>query len=130
MVATEYSFQRCSRKVRLACSTLFFSQVSTNRDVASTRNFFIFELYEWWYLFWRFDTVQKLSFPLRISSVNVSNSEFSCGFDHIYCRNPTWKTSFFAQCEWSRLGNWWRNSWWSSIILHTCIKAKRHSEFF
>ena len=27
---------------------------------------------------------QKLSFPLRISSVNVTKSAVSCGFGHIY----------------------------------------------
>ena len=30
--------------------------------------------------------------PLSISSV-------SCGFGHIYWRNPSWKTSFFVQCH-------------------------------
>ena len=28
------------------------------------------------------------NFPLRISSVNVTKSAVSCGFDHIYCINP------------------------------------------
>ena len=37
------------------------------------------------------------SFPLRISSVNVAKSAVSCGFGHIYWRNPQWKTSFFVQ---------------------------------
>ena len=31
---------------------------------------------------------KKWSFPLRISSVNVTKSGVSCGFDHIYWRNP------------------------------------------
>ena len=31
---------------------------------------------------------KKWSFPLRISSVNVTKSAVSCGFDHIYWRNP------------------------------------------
>ena len=31
---------------------------------------------------------QKWSFPLRISSVNVSKSIGNCGFGHIYWRNP------------------------------------------
>ena len=39
---------------------------------------------------------KKWSLPLRISSVNVN---VSCGFGHIYGRNPQWKTSFFVQCE-------------------------------
>ena len=25
-----------------------------------------------------------------------------CGFDHIYWRNPQWKTSFFVQCYWKK----------------------------
>ena len=37
-------------------------------------------------------------FSLRISSVNVTKSEVSCGFGHIYWRNPWWKTSCFVQC--------------------------------
>ena len=37
---------------------------------------------------------KKGSFPLRVSSVNVTKSAVSCGFDHIYWRNPWWKTSF------------------------------------
>ena len=31
---------------------------------------------------------KKWSFPLRISSVNVTKSAVSCGFGHIYWRNP------------------------------------------
>ena len=31
---------------------------------------------------------KKLSFPLKISSVNVTNSAVSSGFGHIYLRNP------------------------------------------
>ena len=34
------------------------------------------------------DSAQKLSFLLRISSVNVTKSVVSCGFGHIYWRNP------------------------------------------
>ena len=41
---------------------------------------------------------KKWSFPLRISSVNVTKSAANCGFGHIYWRNPQWKTSFFVQC--------------------------------
>ena len=41
---------------------------------------------------------KKWSFPLWLSSVNVTKSEANCGFRHIYWRNPEWKTSFFVQC--------------------------------
>ena len=39
--------------------------------------------------------LKRWSFPLRISSVNVTKSAGICGFDHIYWRNHYWKTSFF-----------------------------------
>ena len=35
-----------------------------------------------------FDTAQKMTFALRISSVNVTKSAENCGFGHIYWRNP------------------------------------------
>ena len=41
---------------------------------------------------------KKWSFPLRISSVNVTKSAASSRFNHIYWRNPYSKTSFFVQC--------------------------------
>ena len=37
------------------------------------------------------------SFPLKISSKNVSKSTISCRFGHIYWKNPQWKSLFFAQ---------------------------------
>ena len=37
------------------------------------------------------------SFPLKISSKNVSKSTISCRFGHIYWRNPQWKSLIFAQ---------------------------------
>ena len=40
---------------------------------------------------------KKSSFPLRISSINVTKFTGNRGFDHIYWRNPQWKTSFFVQ---------------------------------
>ena len=42
---------------------------------------------------------KKWSFPLRISSVNVTKSAVSCEFGHIYWGSPKWKTSFFVQWE-------------------------------
>ena len=33
-----------------------------------------------------------LSFPLRISSVNLTKSSGSCGFGHINYKNTYWKT--------------------------------------
>ena len=42
---------------------------------------------------------KKWSFPLMISSVNVTKSAVSWGFGHIYGRNPQWKASFFLQCK-------------------------------
>ena len=31
---------------------------------------------------------EKWSFPIRISSVNVTKSTVSCGFGHVYWKNP------------------------------------------
>ena len=56
-----------------------------------------------WDLSW--DTAQKMKFPLRISSVNVTKSTGNCGFGHIYWRNPQSKTLFFVQ----------RDSWEPSL---------------
>ena len=39
---------------------------------------------------------KKWIFPLRIFSVNMTKSAVSCGFSHIYLRNPKRKTSFFV----------------------------------
>ena len=41
--------------------------------------------------------LNKASFPVRISSVNVTKSAGNCGFDHIYWRNPWWKISLFVK---------------------------------
>ena len=40
---------------------------------------------------------KKWSFPLRISSVNMTKSAVYCEYGHIYWRNPKWKASFFVQ---------------------------------
>ena len=40
---------------------------------------------------------KKWSFPLSISSVNVTKSVIPCGFGHIFWGNSSWKTSFFVQ---------------------------------
>ena len=44
---------------------------------------------------------EKWNFPLRISSANVTKSTVSCGFSHIYWRNPKWKTSFLYCVVWT-----------------------------
>ena len=46
---------------------------------------------------------KKWSFPLKISSVNVSKSAASYGFVRIYWRNAKWKTFFFVHYR-TRLG--------------------------
>ena len=45
---------------------------------------------------------KKFSFPLRISSVNVTKSATDCGLGHIYGRDPEWKTLFV---QWKLCGN-------------------------
>ena len=48
---------------------------------------------------------KKWSFPLRISSVNVTKSAGNWVFGHIYWTNPEWKTSFLcSDKKTSRLG--------------------------
>ena len=42
-------------------------------------------------------TAKKWSFPLRISSINVTKSAGNCRSGHIYWRNLYWKTSFFVK---------------------------------
>ena len=49
-------------------------------------------------ILWGHCTAQKWIFALRISFVNVTKSAVSCGFGHIYWRDPPWKTPFFVQC--------------------------------
>ena len=39
---------------------------------------------------------QKMKFSIEGFSVNVTKSAGNCGFDQIYWRNPSWKTSFFV----------------------------------
>ena len=78
---------------------------------------------------------KKWNFTLRISSVNVTKSAISNEFDHIYRRNPQWKTSFFLAVLafikggyyqilflFQHIGNIWKlfqitgvsvNSWWT-----------------
>ena len=47
---------------------------------------------------WAIFTAQKkISFSLSISSVSETKSTVSCGFGHIYWRNPLWKASFFVR---------------------------------
>ena len=42
---------------------------------------------------------KKWSFPLRISSVNVTKSAVSCGFGHIYWRNPIIENFIFCAVQ-------------------------------
>ena len=42
---------------------------------------------------------KKWSFLLKNSSVTVTKTAENCRFDHIYWRNPSWKTSFSVQCS-------------------------------
>ena len=42
---------------------------------------------------------EKWRFSLIISSVNLTKSAASCGFGHIYWRNPWWEISFLVQWQ-------------------------------
>ena len=61
---------------------------------------------------------KKWSFPLRISSVNVTKTTISCGFSHISWKNPECKTSFF--------GHWFAFHWMSVWGYLACPKRARH----
>ena len=68
---------------------------------------------------------KKWSFPLKISSVNVTRSAVSDGYGHIYWRNPWWKTSFFVQCVlfvsislFLSLFGWFRAKWNTQKLKH------------
>ena len=54
-------------------------------------------------------TAQKWSFPLRISSVNVTKSAIFSGIGHIYWRNSEWKILFFVQ--------WWIVQLYNTTLL-------------
>ena len=43
-------------------------------------------------------TAQKMKFSVKDFFSNVTKSAVSCGFGHIYWRNPSWKASIFVQC--------------------------------
>ena len=43
-------------------------------------------------------TSQKMKFSIKDFFCKCDQVAVSCGFGHIYCRNPWWKTSFFVQC--------------------------------
>ena len=57
-------------------------------------------LMEIWILNEKSTLHKKWSFPFRISSVNVTKYTVFCKFGDIYCRNHSWKTSFFVQWQW------------------------------
>ena len=64
---------------------------------------------------------KEWSFPLRISSVNVTKSAVSCGFGHIYWRKSQWKTSYFVQCYISAFP---RRGWWAFSSITNTKKEK------
>ena len=90
-------------KAWLNCST--FDYLPTN----SPRIFHVEATWKWllprhfnveytWCVCGGFSPHKKWSFLLKISSVNVTKYAVLCGFDHIYWRKSSWKTSFFVQC--------------------------------
>ena len=51
---------------------------------------------------------KKWSFSLRISSASMTKQAFSCGFGHIYRRNPWWRTSIFVQWDLFVILSFWK----------------------
>ena len=106
------------------CQSLFFNKVTGEKVRKNFKNTFLTEhfwtntsahcLTDPWSPFYNWsrkinflDWIQGLiisalhkewSFSVRIFSVNVTKSTVSSGFDHIYWRDLSWKTSFFVQC--------------------------------
>ena len=70
----------------------------TNKEFQHKSLFCLFVFLDVFWVFIHLALHKKWSFPLRISSLNVTKSAVSSGFSHIYRRNPLWKTSFFVQC--------------------------------
>ena len=64
---------------------------------------------------------QKWSFPLRISSVNVTQSAVSSEFCHIHWRNPQCKTSFFVQCNVNLFCNQWLLHYQPSVYISSLL---------
>ena len=59
---------------------------------------FILHFFESWVI--KYYTLhEKWRFSLIISSVNLTKSAVSCGFCHIYWRNPWWEISFLVQWQ-------------------------------
>ena len=96
------------RSLREKCpdAELFLVLIQSEYRKIRTRNNSVFEtlhaargLRGSWLRFWisweNINHYLKRSFPLMISSVNVTKSP------DIYWRNPSWKTSFFVQFNYS-----------------------------
>ena len=64
-----------------------------------SNKFTLFELFKYLiHLKGPYNTLhKKRSFLLRTFLLNMIRLVVSCGFDHVYWRNPKWKTSFFRQ---------------------------------
>ena len=69
---------------------------------------------------------KKGSFPLRISSINVTKCAVSCGFGHIYWRNPQWKTSFFERRPMPRGYQWSRKLFWTLNMFKGMKNSFKH----
>ena len=84
------------------------------------------------FAFFCFTYCTKKSFPWTIFPVSVTKSAVSCGFGHIYRRNPLWKTfldqSWFSACRYISIKatNWWCGFRWVwSGMLKEAIKILR-----
>ena len=68
------------------------------------------------YVLNRWFTAEKMKFSTKDFFSKCDQSAVSCGFGHIYWRNPEWKTSFFVQ--WLIYQHsyeiliFWKNDWW------------------
>ena len=83
-------------KVKLCFKICIYIYIKLQVCLLNERFFFKVDKNKYRKRFGLIDTLHKeWSFPLRISSVNVTKSLRNCGFGHIYWRNPKRKNSFF-----------------------------------
>ena len=92
-----------SRSLAIAGKYLFkvkyqvITKISMLNNLKINKLFWLIHRTNGFTIFWRFHCTKKWSFPVRISSVNVTKYAVSYGFGHIYWRNAKWKTSSFVQ---------------------------------
>ena len=74
----------------LSCNSRCSSQSSLLREKCPNTDFFLVRMDTF--------TAQKMKLSMKDFFSKCHQIRSSCGFGHIYWRNPSWKTSFFVPC--------------------------------